>query len=158
MNCFTCEKNLSAYIDDELPQDQRVEIEGHLGDCDACREEYEGQLTIWESVAEAGSATAPDNLWRGIESELEQTGHTGTTMDDLALIVRGLADEVRQLRHEVQSLQRNVEDQAGSNRIHESGVYETDPPFEERERRVRSTPGLSIWTEPGTGRRLSDVG
>lgn len=149
MNCFTCEKNISAYIDDELPQDHRIEIEKHLGECDACRDEYESQLATWETVSDVGSPPAPDNLWRGIETELEQTGHTGTTIDDLALIVRGLADEVRQLRLEVQGLQREVEDRP----------YETDAPMDDRvERRVRTRPGLSIWTEPGTGRSLSDVG
>ena len=149
MNCFACEKNISAYIDDEVPQDQRIEIESHLGSCDACRDEYESQLSTWEAVSDVGSSSAPDNLWRGIESELEQTGHTGTTIDDLALIVRGLAEEVRQLRLEMQGLQREVEDR----------TYESEMPVEDRsERRVRTRPGLSIWTEPGTGRRLSDVG
>lgn len=150
MNCFACEKNISAYIDDEVTQDQRIEIESHLSECEACRDEYESQLSIWEAVTNVGSHSAPDNLWRGIESELERKGHTGTTIDDLALIVRGLADEVRQLRLEVQGLQRDVEDR---------GYGETDMPLDDRsERRVRPRPGLSIWTEPGTGRRLSDVG
>lgn len=148
MNCFTCEKNISAYIDDELPQDQRIEIEAHLAECDVCRDEYESQLTTWEAATDVGSAPAPDNLWHGIESELEQSGHTGTTIDDLALIVRGLAEEVRQLRLDIQGLQQD-----------ESRAYEDDPPVDDREpRRVRPRPGLSIWTEPGTGRRLSDVG
>jgi hypothetical protein len=142
-------KNISAYIDDEVPQDLRIKIESHLGECNACREEYKSPLSTWEAVSDVGSAPAPDNLWRGIESELEQSGHTGTTIDDLALIVRGLADEIRQLRLEVQGLQRDAE----------SRVYDTDPPIDtNQERRVRPRPGLSIWTEPGTGRRLSDVG
>jgi anti-sigma factor RsiW len=150
MNCFACEKNISAYIDDELTQDTRIEMESHLSDCDACRDEYESQLSTWEAVADVGSAPAPDNLWRGIETELEQTGHVGTTIDDLALIVRGLADEVRQLRLEVRGLQHEVDDRSYS---------EADMPVSDSgERRVRPRPGLSIWTEPGTGRSLSDVG
>ena len=149
MNCFTCEKNISAYIEDELPQDLRIEIESHLGEYDACRDEYEIQLSTWEAVGDLVSKPAPDNLWRGIESELEQTGHFGTTLDDLALIVRGLTDEVRQLRLEVRGLQRDVEERA----------YEAAPVRDDTEegRRVRPN-GLSIWTEPVTGRTLSDVG
>lgn len=149
MNCFSCEKNISAYIDDEVTQDQRIEIEAHLSECDACRDEYESQLATWEAAADLGSPGAPDDLWRGIEAELEQTGQAGTTLDDLALIVRGLAEEVRELRQEVRGLQREVEDQ----------TYERDIPVDAAgQRRVRPRPGLSIWTEPGTGRRLSDVG
>ena len=54
MNCFACERNLSAYLDDELPMDERLEIEAHLDACERCRAEFESHQGTWEMGNENG--------------------------------------------------------------------------------------------------------
>jgi hypothetical protein len=108
MECFSCERNLSAYIDDELTNETRVEIDSHLASCDACRKEYETHLAAWETAQRIPGESAPDGLWSAIESQIE-TRSAGTSTEDLALIVRGLAEEVRDLKHTVQMLRRDLE-------------------------------------------------
>jgi anti-sigma factor RsiW len=41
MRCADCREALHAYLDDELLQDERESIAGHLADCDACAREWE---------------------------------------------------------------------------------------------------------------------
>ena len=108
MNCFTCERNLTAYIDDELQNDVRLEVETHLDTCDRCREDYEGQLAAWEAAGNVRTESAPDRLWQAVESELQTKG-PDTTLEDLALIVRGLASEVRDLRQAMEGLRQDIE-------------------------------------------------
>ncbi len=108
MNCFTCERNLSAYIDDELQNDVRLEIEAHLDTCDRCRQDYESQLSAWEAAGNVRVESAPDKLWQALEAELQTKG-PDTTLEDLALIVRGLASEVRDLRQAMEGLRQDME-------------------------------------------------
>jgi anti-sigma factor RsiW len=39
MNCQEVLDDLSAYLDQELPQEKMLEIQKHLGKCPACKEE-----------------------------------------------------------------------------------------------------------------------
>lgn len=110
MNCFTCENNLSAYIDDEMTPDVRREIEAHLDGCEKCRKEYETLLATWELAGDLRTEAAPDALWKAVEAKLEQKGQQHTTTEDLALIVRGLASEVRDLKQTVDGLRRDMEE------------------------------------------------
>ena len=71
MNCFQCERNLSAYLDDELPMDERLEIETHLDGCDACRAEFASHQTAWEAAHRVAAEAAPDGLWNGIAEQLD---------------------------------------------------------------------------------------
>lgn len=136
MDCFDCERNISAYIDDELSREARIEVETHLGTCDACREKYETHLAAWEATQRLPPAAAPDGLWQAIESQIE-TKAAHTTTDDLALIVRGLAEEVRDLKHTVQMLRQDME------------VVQRPEPEEEREG-IPTYQRLRIWREtPG---------
>ena len=109
MNCFACERNLSAYLDDELPMDERLEIEAHLDECERCRAEFESHQGAWEASGAALVGAAPDGLWRGIETELEVEGPS-TTLDDLALMVKGLASEIQDLRRSVDALNQQAEE------------------------------------------------
>ena len=133
MNCFTCERNLTAYIDDELQNDTRLEVEAHLDTCDRCREEYETQLASWEAAGNLRSEPAPDDLWKDIEAELHQKA-PDTTLEDLALIVRGLAGEVRDLRRTVDSLRQDLETQPAGNQENDT----------DRTRRYHQ---LRVWSE-----------
>ncbi|MFT5365908.1 MAG: anti-sigma factor RsiW [Candidatus Latescibacterota bacterium] len=141
MNCFTCENNLSAYIDDEIITDVRREIETHLDTCEKCHQEYETLLSSWELAGDMRTEAAPDSLWQAVEAELQQKGHNNTTTEGLALIVRGLASEIRDLKQTMESMRQDME-----TRQQGDGV------------RDRSRQGLGIWTGPGVGRARSDVG
>jgi len=121
MNCFTCENNLSAYIDDEITTDVRREMEAHLDTCETCHKEYETLLSSWELAGDMRTEAAPDGLWQSVEAELKQKNNTQTTTEDLALIVRGLASEVRDLKQAVDGLRRDLEDR-NNNTIDQSDL------------------------------------
>ena len=144
MNCFTCDRNLSAYIDDELAPEQRLDLESHLEDCERCRKEYETHMTSWEAAEDLRSEDAPEGLWQGIEAELQQKG-PDTTLEDLALIVRGLAGEVRELRQAVGELRRDLEAPA-------------QPQPETPVERAPLRPRLSVWEESVSRRTRSGLG
>ncbi len=140
MNCFTCEQNITAYIDDELGHDQRRDVESHLAECDRCRQDYESQMTAWEIASNADAVEAPGDLWSRIEAQLPKR-ESGTSVEDLALIVKGLASEVRELRQTVEEMRDRDTARSG---------YEAEGRVREQ---IRSRPELSIWTEPGLGQR-----
>ena len=110
MNCPTCERNLSAYIDDELTTDVRLEIAAHLDECATCHREFEAHQAAWEAAGLAPAGQAPEELWQAVEAELQPREEGGaTTLEDLALMLRGLAGEMRDLRHTVDGLRREIE-------------------------------------------------
>ncbi|MBT3605192.1 MAG: hypothetical protein HN521_19185 [Candidatus Latescibacteria bacterium] len=121
MNCFTCENNLSAYVDDELTTDVRRDIEAHLDTCEKCYQEYETLLSTWELAGDMRTEAAPDGLWQAVEAELQQKGHNNTTTEDLALIVRGLASEIRDLKQTVDGLRHDLEER-DNNKIDQSDL------------------------------------
>ena len=121
MNCFTCENNLSAYIDDEITTDVRREMESHLDTCEMCRKEYETLLSAWELAGDMRTEAAPDGLWQVVEAEMKQKHSHHTTTEDLVLIVRGLASEVRDLKQAVDGLRRDMEDR-NNNTIDQSDL------------------------------------
>ncbi len=141
MNCFMCENNLSAYIDDEITTDVRREMEAHLDVCETCRKEYESLLSTWELAGDMRTEVAPDGLWQGVEAELKQKRHDQTTTEDLALIVRGLVSEIRDLKQTVEAMRQDVETRQQGDDV-----------------RDRTRQGLGIWTGPGVGRTRLDVG
>ena len=108
MNCFGCERNLSSYLDDELSVEERLEIEAHLEDCEGCRAEFEAHQSAWEVAGGLQAGAAPDGLWRGVEANLEEEGSSGS-LEDLALMIKGLASEIQDLRRSVDGLRRQVE-------------------------------------------------
>jgi len=108
MTCFTCERNLSAYIDDELTPDTRLEVESHLDACERCRRDYETHLAAWEATGLLRAGTPPDGLYEKIEPEVRRQ-RPSTTVEDTARIVRGLAGEVRELRQAVEDLRQALE-------------------------------------------------
>ena len=107
MNCFTCERNLSAYVDDQLSHDERLELEAHLSECESCRTEYESHQTSWEAATSLPDGAAPEDLWTGIEQELRQDP-PGLSLEDVALMIKGLASEVQILRQEVDEMRREL--------------------------------------------------
>ena len=46
------ESQLSDYVDGVLNQDDRADVERHLAECDACRDELEFLTTLREAIAQ----------------------------------------------------------------------------------------------------------
>ena len=109
MNCFSCERNLSAYIDDEAPNDVRLEIEAHLDNCQICRGEYESHLATWETIHTVPAGATPDGLFEDIQAQLGP-GAAATSLEDVALMIRGLASEIQDLHRTVEQLRQDVEE------------------------------------------------
>jgi len=112
MNCFACERHLSAYIDDELSLETRLELEGHLDECARCRAEFEGHQAVWEAAHQMQSGPAPDTLWEGIAARLEKPGPAGVRLEDLALMLRGLAGQVQDLQRSVDEMRQDLDNTA----------------------------------------------
>jgi anti-sigma factor RsiW len=107
MNCYGCERNLTAYIDDELTSDTRLEMEGHLEACERCRRDYETHLAAWEAATLLRAEPPPAGLYDAIESGF-RPHRPSVTVEELSLIVRGLAGEVRELSQAVQALRQSL--------------------------------------------------
>lgn len=107
MNCFTCERHLSAYIDDELPPQSRRELETHLDECPRCRAEFEAHQIAWEAAHQLRAEAAPEGLWEAISSHLEKPVES-TRLEDLALMLRGLAAQVQDLQRSVGELRQDL--------------------------------------------------
>ena len=142
MNCAACERNLSAYIDDELIAEMRREIEVHLDECEPCRAEFEAHQAVWEAAGLVPAGPVPEGVWEGVQAGLQPEGG-GTSLEEVALMLRGLAGEVRDLRQAVDSLQRDLEE-AGF-------TEEREAPAREREvrpsRYVAGRPHLGMIEE-----------
>lgn len=108
MNRSEFERHLSAYIDDELTVEIRLEMEAFMDSDEAARAEFESHQATWEAAQSSVGGAAPDGLWDGIEAALGTEGKSETSMDDLALMMRGLAGEVQDLRREVQQLRSEL--------------------------------------------------
>jgi anti-sigma factor RsiW len=107
MNCFTCERHLSAYIDDELPAPSRRELETHLDECPRCRAEFEAHQIAWEAAHQLRAEAAPEGLWEAIAPHLEKPVESAR-LDDLALMLRGLAAQVQDLQRSVDGLRQDM--------------------------------------------------
>ncbi len=136
MNCFTCERHLSAYIDDELPAQSRRELETHLDECPRCRAEFEAHQIAWETAHQVRAEAAPDGLWEAISSHLKKPVES-TRLDDLALMLRGLAAQVQDLQRSVDELRQDQDSAAEPEPLRE-GIRVRANPFAPGQRRESS--------------------
>ena len=138
MNCFACERHLSAYIDDELSLERRLEIEAHLGDCPRCRADFEAHQAVWEAAHQVRGEHAPETLWEGIAARLEQSGRVGVKLEDLALMLRGLAGQVQDLQRSVDELRQDLDSAAEPEPLRQGIRVRTNPftPGQQRESSV----------------------
>ena len=109
MNCAACERNLSAYLDDELTTDLRLEMEAHLDGCESCRSEFQAHEATWEAAGMVQAGPAPEGMWEHIAQELQPEGGA-TSLEDVALMLRGLAGELQDLRRTVDTLRADLEE------------------------------------------------
>lgn len=50
-HCLSCKRNLSAYIDKELPPSLMAEAEAHLASCPSCRAEFDCLCAVKKTLA-----------------------------------------------------------------------------------------------------------
>ncbi len=72
MNHKTIKKKLLRYLDDELPQRERSEIDAHLQDCQACREDFKYFKTLWQPDNPVEPVIPPPFLWTRISTRLKE--------------------------------------------------------------------------------------
>lgn len=71
MKCRRVEKNLSAYLDGELPEEEKRRTGEHLKTCSRCRERFE-ELSRVESVLSEFPGRDPSPfLWTRVQARLE---------------------------------------------------------------------------------------
>lgn len=51
MNCQWVQQNFSAYIDNELPQNQKEMVESHLSRCSRCKTELDSISYAWNALS-----------------------------------------------------------------------------------------------------------
>ena len=64
-------EKLSAYLNHELPKEERQAIAEHLLQCESCRREHD-EIKFGAALASnLKRADAPENLWNEIENALD---------------------------------------------------------------------------------------
>lgn len=72
MNVKHYEEKLSAYLHDELSNDERQFVAEHLSTCPVCRKEFEEIKLGASFAAHLKQADAPSDVWNNIESRLDE--------------------------------------------------------------------------------------
>lgn len=70
MDCERTQARLGLYLDEEIPSDQRREVEEHLAGCSACSAEFDELRTLALQLAAPADVPVPDAVWSAIESAL----------------------------------------------------------------------------------------
>ena len=97
MNCQETAQTLSAFLDGELPDVQRVLVSQHLEACEPCAAEYRSLAAAWERLGELPRTKPRAHLWPGIEVRLDRRtdgqrsrwlgGSPSLTLATVALVV-----------------------------------------------------------------------
>jgi anti-sigma factor RsiW len=77
MNCEETKELLDAHVDRELDLVTGLELERHLGECDACSKRQASLLSLRSAVS-AVYYTPPASLQRRVTSEIRKAGKSGT--------------------------------------------------------------------------------
>jgi len=74
VTCEQAQELIHAYIDGELDFLKNMEIEAHLGDCEACRSEHQGHSNV-RALVQGGAQyfRAPELLKKRIERQIKPT-------------------------------------------------------------------------------------
>ncbi|HLX64011.1 MAG TPA: zf-HC2 domain-containing protein [Planctomycetota bacterium] len=68
--CTSISEDLSAYLDGELPPQERASVEAHLNACAACKAEYESLVNAHAAMASLKKMKAPQSLREKVNAEL----------------------------------------------------------------------------------------
>ena len=71
MDCERIREQLGPYLDDEVSQDVRREVDAHLSACPDCTGELDSLGRIAEALAPQKPVAVPDRLWSAIEQRLD---------------------------------------------------------------------------------------
>jgi hypothetical protein len=73
MNCQWVQQNLSAFIDKELPENQKELVESHLSACFQCKAEFDSLLRAWDTLSSWEDRDPPlqlrDSILRAVKKE-----------------------------------------------------------------------------------------
>lgn len=56
------DKTIQSYIDDELPENERKEVESHLENCLSCKQKVELQHAFSDKIKNSLETVVPDNI------------------------------------------------------------------------------------------------
>ncbi|MEZ4699080.1 MAG: zf-HC2 domain-containing protein [Rhodothermales bacterium] len=69
---------LSAYLDGELPAEERARVDQHLASCEACKAAFDGLKDTVDRLHRLPPAlTPPEDLWAGISARLQPVAAPG---------------------------------------------------------------------------------
>jgi hypothetical protein len=94
MNDKHYKEKFSAYINHELPKEERQEIAEHILVCESCREEHD-QVKLGAGLAGMlRQADAPQGTWAGIEAAIVAKKHPSGSIFSLKVAALGFASVV----------------------------------------------------------------
>lgn len=70
MNCAEVKSKLSAFQDNELPEDEMNDIEQHLRDCDACSNVFEELDNVWQLLSRVETIESAPYFWTRLSQRL----------------------------------------------------------------------------------------
>jgi len=83
LTCTDIYHQLDAFVDGELPPDDRRSIEQHLGGCEACQARVEQLRALTRAVRrDVRAERAPSDLWERIEAELPAAAESPSVAED----------------------------------------------------------------------------
>ena len=72
MNCQEIAQRLSAFLDGELSDSERLLVRQHLDTCGPCAAEYRNLAFVWDRLGELPRAEPRTHLWPRIEGRLDR--------------------------------------------------------------------------------------
>jgi hypothetical protein len=100
LTCAAVRQRLAEYHDDELPLQERIDVQGHLNTCEPCTAELDAYFAVGSAVRSAAAPGVPDD-WRGLqpgvisrkraEAAEAWPARLGRMFDDMHLVWIGLA-------------------------------------------------------------------
>lgn len=94
MNCESIRELLGPYLDGELPDEQRSQLEQHIQNCPGCTAEMEEQRILHGQLDQLGdrpAVKAPPDLWAAIEQHLDAAPNTGLKRSIFSLFRKPIA-------------------------------------------------------------------
>ncbi len=72
MTHIRLERQLSAYLDDQLTADEAAEVRRHIAECKACQEELDRLRTVKHLLGALPDREPPQELWAELRRDLVQ--------------------------------------------------------------------------------------
>ena len=74
MKCSDVQKRLSAYMDGELVNEQRLGVETHLRECETCQRELQALKEAWELIGTLPEPELDFYFYKRLEARMVQGG------------------------------------------------------------------------------------